>query len=159
MSWVGEQVLRLELAKRRTLEVGSLNVNGSVRPFFSGEYLGVDMRPGPGVNAVVNAHDLETGLREQSPFELIVCTEMLEHDSRPWDSLAQMHAVATPYAVLLLSARGFDVRGCFPVHEYPADLWRFSCAGMVELLVAGGWRPELCIPDPEAPGVFAVAYA
>ena len=145
------------LGDRAVLEVGSLNVNGSTRRFFTGEYVGVDMRPGPGVDQVVNAHDLGDHDLPESGYDAIVCTEMLEHDDAPWVSVREMYAICNTGGYLLLTCRGYDRRGCFPLHEYPHDLWRFSCGGVEALLTAAGWVPVLIEQDPDAPGVFAVA--
>jgi hypothetical protein len=155
MQWVRRQVAERGLANRSTLEVGSLNVNGSVRPLFTGPYVGIDMQAGSGVDMVLNAHDL--GM-VSNRFDCIVCTEMLEHDDQPWLSLQQMAKVGTQSCVLLLTARGFDHRGCFPLHEYPHDLWRFTQGSMSALLEYAGWKVDQIQSDPEAPGVFAVAY-
>jgi hypothetical protein len=158
LRFVQGQVQLHELAERSVLEVGSLNVNGSPRGFFSGPYKGVDMRAGPGVDEVVNAHDLsdQDGIPEGG-WDVIVCTEMLEHDDVPWVSLREMHAVCQEDGYLLLTCRGYDRRGCFPVHAYPMDFWRFSCDGISALLSWAGWHPIFIQADPEAPGVFAVA--
>ena len=67
-------------SKARVLEVGSYDVYGSTRAVFSGvgEYIGIDLCPGPGVDLVANAHDLETlGLGK---FDIILSCEALEHD-------------------------------------------------------------------------------
>jgi SAM-dependent methyltransferase len=157
MHWVREQVEAYGLSDKRTLEVGSLNVNGSVREFFTGEYIGTDMREGPGVDLVVNAHDL--CFADGDGFEVIVSTEMLEHDDAPWESLAAMRSVATPGAHLFLTCRGYDERGCFPLHDFPSDLWRFSCEGVYALLERTGWTVMAVYKDPEFPGVFAHARA
>jgi hypothetical protein len=159
MGWVARQVDVHHLRSKRTLEVGAYDVNGSARRYFDGPYVGTDMRDGPGVDVVVNAHHLDAMTGFKDPWEVVVCTEMLEHDDQPWASVRAMHEVAEPGAFLLVTARGYDQRGCFPVHDYPLDLWRFSCAGLVALLRSGGWRVERCTPDPEAPGAFAVARA
>jgi len=141
----------------RVLEVGSLNVNGSVRPLFgNADYTGVDRVAGPNVDMVLDAHALETVFDDMT-FDCVVCTEMLEHDTQPWRSLAQMHRVTAPFGCLIVTARGFDERGAFHFHEYPADLWRFSVEGFTNLLVFAGWSPERVIRDPTDPGVFALA--
>jgi hypothetical protein len=59
------------------LELGSYNVNGTIRDLFSGveDYLGVDLRPGPGVDWVGNAATLRLG----RTFEIVVSCEVLEH--------------------------------------------------------------------------------
>jgi SAM-dependent methyltransferase len=154
LDFIRVEVASRNLSDRSVLEVGSLNVNGSARSYFSGEYWGVDMRPGSGVDEVLNAHDLRDA---DGPFDVIVCTEMLEHDDAPWISLRQMAGACAPGGHLLVTARGYDHRGCFPVHGYPHDLWRFSCAGLEALLHHTGWQPELIKADPEVPGVFAIA--
>jgi hypothetical protein len=42
----------------RTLEIGSLNINGTVRnAFTSSEYVGVDVGSGPGVDIVMSGHE------------------------------------------------------------------------------------------------------
>jgi hypothetical protein len=39
-------------AKGSTLDIGSYNVNGCLRPLFKGAYVGLDMREGPNVDVV-----------------------------------------------------------------------------------------------------------
>jgi len=59
------------------LEVGSLNLNGSIRQFFTARsYLGIDWRPGRDVDRVVFAHEFESSER----FDVIASASMLEHD-------------------------------------------------------------------------------
>jgi hypothetical protein len=61
---------------------------------------------------------------------------------------------------LLLSARGYDERGCFQVHHHPIDVWRFSSLALDTLLDDTGWYlREPIAADPEAPGFFVVARA
>jgi len=158
LTWVHRRVAEYGLAGKSTLEVGSYNENGSVRGLFTGDYIGVDMRMGPGVDAMVNAHRLDLWRGDEPRFECIVCTEMLEHDTMPWVSAGQMAMVAAPDAILLVTARGFDNRGSFPIHNYPDDCWRFSASGLDALLEYGGWKPVLIESDPDSPGVFAMAY-
>lgn len=60
---------------RKVVEFGSRNVNGSVRPLFTGaEYVGVDAAPGPDVDVVADASTW-TG----KGFDCVVCCEVLEH--------------------------------------------------------------------------------
>src|ERR1700747_2459775 len=158
-------VRKYNLADKNVLEVGSLNVNGSARKFFTGRYFGTDMREGPGVDLVCNAHALmpPLGSLKGPPagrnYDVVVCTEMLEHDDAPWDSILQMRLVIRDGGILLLTCRGYDERGCFPLHGYPEDLWRYSVQGVEALLRAFDWEPLELLADPQAPGVLAVARA
>lgn len=154
MAYVREMVEILRLAGCDTLEVGSYNVNGTVRPLFHGAYIGVDMRPGPGVDQVATAGNLPF---ESNSFDVVISTEMLEHDPRPWASIPEMARVLRPAGVLILTARGYDHRGCYPVHDFPADYWRFSCGGMTLLVEDAGLKVYNCLADFDKPGVFVTA--
>jgi SAM-dependent methyltransferase len=158
MEWVGGQVRDRQLVRPdgHVLEVGSLDVNGSVRPLFEGvgSYWGVDIRPGPGVDEVVRAG---VPFPFGRSFSVVVCTEVLEHDPRPWVTVREMARVCRPGGVLLVTARGFNRDGCYPVHDYPDDLWRFSMSGMVELMVWAGVLVDEVTADPGANGVFVAA--
>ena len=63
----------------RVLEVGSLNINGSIRGYFdrSKEYIGLDIGPGPGVDVVFE------GQKYPGPdryFDTIISCECFEHN-------------------------------------------------------------------------------
>lgn len=134
----------------RVLDIGALDVNGSARGLFphAAEYIGVDLEPGPGVDVVADAHDLS--YMACPPVDLILCLEMLEHDSAPWLTAAQIAAVGKPGALVLVSARGNG----FPLHNEP-DCFRFMEAGMRAVLEAGGLVVDRIDPDPQVSGWFA----
>lgn len=95
----------LDLSAARVLEIGSYDVNGSPRPIFTGcaEYVGVDLRPGTGVDMVADITEWETAV----PFDVVVCAEMLEHVA---DQQAVIDAAAQllqPGGVLIITAAGY----------------------------------------------------
>ena len=60
----------------RALEIGSLNVNGSVRQFFDHcQYTGIDCHAGKDVDVVTLAHEFDGG-----PFDTVISCEAFEHD-------------------------------------------------------------------------------
>lgn len=63
----------------RVLEIGSYDVNGSVREVYAGsrEYIGVDLREGPGVDRVAFGHDLDL---PDASFDVSISGECFEHD-------------------------------------------------------------------------------
>src|ERR1051326_2280063 len=68
----------------RVLEIGSRNVNGSVRDLIDSEfYWGIDLAPGPGVDEVA---DGGTWRFHDAPFDLVVCCEVFEH-SPSWTAI------------------------------------------------------------------------
>lgn len=105
------------------LEVGSLNVNGSVREIFSDakHYVGVDICLGKGVDLLIKgAHVKEHFPKEY--FDCVVCTETLEHDAEFWQTLDGIKAVLRPGGWLIITVATI---GC-PYHAYPRDYWRFT---------------------------------
>ena len=84
----------------RVLECGSYDINGSARSLFEDcEYIGLDWRPGPGVDVVGLVHEY----KPDAPFDVVVSTEMLEHDPYWSDSLRRMAEVLRPGGVMLLT--------------------------------------------------------
>lgn len=61
----------------RVVELGSRNINGSIRPWFASaaSYTGVDMVAGPGVDVVADAVTFEP----DQPPDVVLCLEVLEH--------------------------------------------------------------------------------
>lgn len=121
----------LEL-KGRTLDVGSMDINGCVRQFCA-DYVGVDMRPGENVDLVANAHVLPF---KNESFDNVLCMEMLEHDDLPFHSVSEMRRVLKCGGLFLMTARGIN----FPKHDHPHDYWRFTpeamavlCRGMTDI--------------------------
>lgn len=61
------------------LEIGSYDVNGTVREIFgaAGEYVGVDLTPGPGVDRVGFGHNVSD---PDGSFDVAISGECFEHD-------------------------------------------------------------------------------
>jgi len=132
------------------LEVGSADVNGSVRGLLPQEgYVGVDLAPGPGVDTVADAADLPF---PDGSFATVVSTEMLEHALDPVACVAEMARVLRPGGRIVLTARSPG----FPFHN-PPDRWRFMAGTLTELLAGMGLEGALEEADPQVPGRFATA--
>jgi hypothetical protein len=62
--------------KIRIVEIGSLNVNGTIRDLFpNADYTGIDRVAGPGVDVVCDAVDYVP----ESLVNMVICCEALEH--------------------------------------------------------------------------------
>lgn len=118
MEYVGQAVARHNLRSKRTLEIGSYDVNGSVREFFSNAaYIGVDREIGPGVDQVMFGADLAF---EDASFEVVVSTSQLEHDPTFWLTLAEIKRVLRPGGYFILCTVGQQMF----IHNRP-DYYRF----------------------------------
>lgn len=70
------------------LEIGSCNINGSVREFFidPAYYVGLDLAPGKDVDEICHGADY----RSTTPFDVVISTECFEHDERWAETFANM---------------------------------------------------------------------
>jgi len=74
-------------AEAEVLEVGSYDVNGSIRDFFENcEYIGLDLMPGPGVDVVVSGHEYNTYKR----FDTVLSCECFEHNPYYFETFNNM---------------------------------------------------------------------
>lgn len=147
-----ESHLRTEdVEGKSVLEVGSLNVNGTVRDVVERlrprSYVGVDISPGPGVDQVCDATELIQRFGREA-FDLVISTELLEH-IRDWPRvISNLKQVLKPGGIILLTTRSYG----FGYHGYPYDFWRYEIAD-VEYLFSD-FRIERLEEDPGEPGVF-----
>lgn len=112
------------LIEEPVYEFGSLQVRGQegfadLRPLFSGkEFVGADMRPGTGVDRILNLHKIDL------PTEfvgIVLCLDTLEHVEYPHKALEEIHRVLKPNGIVIISSVMF-----WPIHDYPQDYWRFT---------------------------------
>lgn len=62
----------------RVLEIGSLDINGSVRRFFQAdEYIGLDVKLGPGVDVACEGQKYNA---PSDSFDVVISAECLEHN-------------------------------------------------------------------------------
>jgi len=111
----------------RVLDIGSLDVNGSVRDLFPlADYIGLDMRPGDNVDVVGNSHDIPF---DDDHFDMVLCLEMLEHDDNPFRTAREIKRVAKDNGTIIVCASGIGMHK----HDNPSDYWRFTREGFLLL--------------------------
>jgi len=87
----------------KVLEVGSMNINGGIRHLFKDcNYLGIDLGQGPDVDLEVPIHEFN----RPNYYDVVVSTEMLEHDQYWKESLRQMYENLKPGGLLMITCAG-----------------------------------------------------
>lgn len=91
-----------EFFERRTvLELGSWNVSGSVRQFFSScDYIGVDVAEGPCVDYVCQGQDVD---KPTGHFDVVASCECFEHNRFWLESFVNMIRMLKPGGLFILS--------------------------------------------------------
>jgi len=85
----------------RVLEVGSLDINGSVRRYFQGcEYVGIDVAPGPGVDVVCGGqvYDAPAG-----SFDTVISCEAMEHNPHWVETMNNMVRLCRPDGLIFMT--------------------------------------------------------
>ena len=78
---------------KKVLEVGSLNINGSIRPFFEQcTYVGVDLGEGADVDVVARGEDLTY---DDGDFDVVASCECFEHNPEWVATLENMIRMAS----------------------------------------------------------------
>lgn len=107
----------------RTLDLGAQN--GPYAVHFP-RRIAVDLQPAAGLHARGDAHALPF---VDGAFDVVLCTEVLEHLQEPQRAIDEMHRVLKPGGQLLLTTRFL-----FPIHDAPHDYFRFTKYGLRYLL-------------------------
>ena len=129
------------MSSARVVDVGSLDVNGSLRDVCPSHfaYCGVDMCDGKGVDVVL---DNPYGLPfESESIDIIVCSSCLEHSNLFWVLFLEMLRILKPEGLLYVNAPSNG-----QVHRYPLDCWRFypdAGIALVEWAETRGYSPAL----------------
>lgn len=107
--------------KNRLLEIGSFDVNGSLRDALGSidaEYIGVDFAEGKNVDVVLD--DPYRLPFEDCSFDTIVSSSCFEHSEFFWLSWLEMLRLVKPGGKIYINVpfNGY-------IHRYPVDCWRF----------------------------------
>jgi SAM-dependent methyltransferase len=102
------------------------------RDLARGQWTGMDMQHGDGVDVVADLHSLPGEWAGR--FSGVLCSEVLEHVARPWIALPELRAVIRPGGWIVITTLF-----AFPEHGYPDDYYRYSRSGLRLLLEDAGF--------------------
>lgn len=102
------------------LEIGSLDINGTVRDFFvPTEYVGVDVAPGPGVDLVALGQHVDY---PDNSFDVAISAECFEHNPEWRDTFANMHRMAKTAVIFTCASDGRPEHGTHNNHPDSSPL-------------------------------------
>ena len=124
-AWLEEQAAQGR-AGYRVLDVGC--GPKPYYPFFAeraSEYVGVDVVENPAAELRGSVEALPV---EDASFDLVLCTQVLEHCDDPAQAVRELRRVTAPGGRVLASTHGVQV-----YHPSPEDYWRWTHAGLRRL--------------------------
>jgi len=149
--WLRAQAADLEHGPRvRILDVGC-----GVKPYYpffadvASEYVGVDVVENPAAELLGSVEALPV---EDASFDVVLCTQVLEHCDDPAQAVREMHRVTAPGGRVLASTHGTQV-----YHPNPGDHWRWTHTGLERLFTANGeWEHVDVVPNAGTTSALAM---
>lgn len=121
-------------------------------PFFAAhasEYVGVDVVANPAAELLGSVEDLPV---EDARFDLVLCTQVLEHCDDPAQAVRELRRVTAPGGRVLASTHGVQV-----YHPSPQDLWRWTHEGLRRLFEQNAsWAGVSVAPAGGSAGCLAM---
>lgn len=130
----------------KTLDIGA---GGSPYAKLFPNRVSVDIVSQEGVDVVADVHDLSVFKNEE--FDIILCTEALEHFHDPTQAIRELTRVLKRDGILILSTRFI-----FPLHNIPHDYYRFTEYGLRYLL--RGYDIKKFVADGNTMTTLAILY-
>jgi SAM-dependent methyltransferase len=131
-------VIRHALATWLRAEAGAirspvriLDVGCGVKPYYpffapvASQYVGVDVVQTPSADLVGTVEALPV---DDGAFDVVLCTQVLEHCDDPAKAVAELRRVTAPGGRVLASTHGVQV-----YHPSPVDYWRWTHEGLRKL--------------------------
>jgi SAM-dependent methyltransferase len=156
-----EDLLESRLEPRTDLAV--LDVGCGEKPYYpliepyASDYRGLDMVPGPYVDDIGSAQQMPY---EDGRFDLVLCTQVLEHAVDPSRVIAEIHRVLRPRGVVLASTHGVEIYHPGPPGSGVGDFWRWTHAGLARLFQhSAAWADLEIRPTGETPACIGYLVA
>jgi len=83
-------------------------------------YVGFDIKSGPNVDVVGDAHRISDYFSEAS-IDAVFAASTIEHLAMPWKAIIEVNCILKPRGLVF-----FVTHQTWPVHEAPWDYWRLS---------------------------------
>ncbi len=117
------------------VDIGSLDINGSYRGFFTGKYTGVDITTGPNVDVIMDSDEWD----RLNNVDTVISGQTLEHVADIPKLMASIFNVLKPGGLLCLIAPSAG-----EAHYYPIWTGNLSKEKMTDVVESAGFEVISC---------------
>ncbi len=144
--FIAELATEFDGADVRVLDIAPESHAGAIASFVQSRVETMDIDPASGATYIADLCSDNSTVVPDDSFDVIVCTEVLEHTLRPWDAVIELRRMLRPGGVL-----GVTTPFNFRIHGPAPDCWRFTDDGLRSLLSDFESVSVVEIPDPDRP--------
>lgn len=123
--FIGECALTHDRPGARILDIAPQDHEGASPYFVKGTIETLDIDPASGATYIADLTATNDAVIPADRFDLVICTEVLEHTLQPFDAVAEIRRILAPGGLAFVSAP-FDFR----IHGPLPDCWRFTEHGL-----------------------------
>lgn len=136
----------LDSAEITVLDVAPESHAGAEASFQQACVETIDIDPSAGATYVADLCACNCTQVPSDSYDVIVCTEVLEHTRQPWNVTKELHRLLKPGGVLAITTP-FNFR----IHGPSPDCWRFTDEGLKVLLAEFVDVRIEAVEDPQRP--------
>jgi len=119
MNLMVDFVQKYDVAGLVVADMGSLDVNGTFKQLFAGEYVGFDIRSGKNVDVIIGSEAWNASV--PGYFDLVISGNTLEHVEIVSEFMANCNMLLKPGGLICIIAPSSG-----PVHEFPSWYRNYS---------------------------------
>lgn len=119
----------------RVLDIAP-NEHCGAKPYVKkGKVFTADINPDNNPDFVLDICDNNSEKIADGFFDVVICTEVMEHTTRPWDAANEIHRILRPGGIALITTPfNFRIHGPLPAGwkegDPVSDYWRFTEHGL-----------------------------
>lgn len=112
------------------------NEHGGAKKYVElGKVFTADINPANGLDFVLDICENNSDKINEGSFDVVICTEVLEHTTRPWDAANEIYRILRPGGVAIVTTPfNFRIHGPLPdgwkEGDPVSDYWRFTEHGL-----------------------------
>ena len=110
------------------LDVAPQDHSGANPFFLQSDIKTLDIDPNSTADFIADLCNMNEQLIASESFDLVLCTEVLEHTLRPFDAVNEIYRILKPGGTVCVTVP-FNLR----IHGPLPDCWRFTIHGLKEL--------------------------
>ncbi len=112
----------------KVLDIAPQVHNGAKEFFIKSQLFTLDIDKNSGADYIVDLCENNSSIIPSDHFDLIICTEVLEHTLNPFDAVNEIYRILKPSGLAYVSTP-FNLR----IHGPLPDCWRFTEHGLRSL--------------------------